>query len=253
MRIGLCLSGGGARGIYHIGVLHYLKQSGIKLSVISGCSAGALVGVLYAGGVSPEKLLQIAINTKWFNFLSPSLPNKGLMDLNYLETILMEHLDARNFEELQLPVKIIATNLISGKLRVFDSGPLIKPVLASCSIPLLFKPIEIDQQIYLDGGVLMNFPATIIRDDCDQLIGVSLMPVQEIDSKDINNSLKLLTRVLELSVQNNSKKQMEYCDVLIESPEVSQFSKFDLTMAEHLFELGYKAAQNILKNYFEAS
>ena len=83
MRIGLCLSGGGARGIYHIGALQFIKEAGIELAIISGCSAGALVGVLFSGGVSPETLINLSIKTKWFNFLRPALPNKGLMDLNY--------------------------------------------------------------------------------------------------------------------------------------------------------------------------
>lgn len=247
MRIGLCLSGGGARGIYHIGALQYIKEAGIELSIISGCSAGALVGVLFSGGVSPETLLNLSIKTKWFNFLRPALPNKGLMDLNYLEQILTQNLCEDTFESLSIPVKVIATNLIAGKIKIFEKGSLIKPVLASCSVPLLFKPVEIENELYLDGGILMNFPASIVKDQCDILIGVSLMPVQRIKGEEINNSFKLLTRVLELSVQNNSKLQMEFCDILIESPEISHYSKFDLNTAEELYILGYQAAKEALK------
>lgn len=249
MRIGLCLSGGGARGIYHIGALQFIKEAGIELSIISGCSAGALVGVLFSGGVSPETLLNLSIKTKWFNFLRAALPNKGLMDLNYLEQILTQNLCEDTFESLSVPVKIIATNLISGKIKIFEQGSVIKPVLASCSVPLLFKPVEIENELYLDGGILMNLPATIIRDYCDILIGVSLMPVQIIKTDDINSSFKLLTRVLELSVQNNSKLQMGFCDILIESPEISQYSKFDLNTAEELFELGYQAAKEAIQKH----
>ncbi|HRG69358.1 MAG: patatin-like phospholipase family protein [Saprospiraceae bacterium] len=250
MRIGLCLSGGGARGIYHIGVLQFIKEAGIDLSIISGCSAGALIGVLYSGGVSPEKLLNLSIKTKWFNFLRPALPNKGLMDLNYLEQLLNQNLSAEAFEDLKIPVKIIATNLISGKLRIFETGSVIKPVLASCSVPLLFKPVEIDTELFLDGGILMNLPASIIRDDCDILVGVSLMPVQAIKLDEINSSFKLLTRVLELSVQNNSKLQMGFCDILIESAQISNYSKFDLNTAEDLYKLGYQAAKIALEGKF---
>jgi len=247
LRIGLCLSGGGARGMYHIGVLQFIKEASIEISIISGCSAGALVGVLYSGGVTPESLLHLAIKTKWFNFLRPILPNKGLMDLNYLEQLLTQNLCADTFEKLSIPVKVIATNLITGKLKTFNNGSVIKPVLASCSVPLLFKPVEIDTELFLDGGILMNLPASIIRNDCDVLVGVSLMPVQTIKMDDINNSFKLLTRVLELSVQNNSKLQMGYCDILIESAQISNYSKFDLNTAEELYNLGYQAAKSALE------
>lgn len=252
MRIGLCLSGGGARGIYHIGALQFIKEAGIELAIISGCSAGALVGVLFSGGVSPETLLNLSIKTKWFNFLRPALPNKGLMDLNYLEQILTQNLYNDTFESLSIPVKVIATNLIAGKLKIFDEGSVIKPVLASCSVPLLFKPVEIENELYLDGGILMNFPASVIRDHCDILIGVSLMPVQIVKADEINNSFKLLTRVLELSVQNNSKLQMGYCDILIESPKISQYSKFDLNTAEDLYNLGYQATREALEAKFNS-
>ena len=252
MRIGLCLSGGGARGIYHIGALQFIKEAGIELDIISGCSAGALVGVLFSGGVSPETLLDLSIKTKWFNFLRPALPNKGLMDLNYLEQILTQNLNKNTFESLKIPVKVIATNLIAGKLKIFEEGSVIKPVLASCSVPLLFKPVEIENELYLDGGILMNFPASIIRDQCDILIGVSLMPIQIVKSDEINNSFKLMTRVLELSVQNNSKLQMGYCDILIESPQISQYSKFDLNTAEDLYNLGYQATREALEAKFNS-
>lgn len=252
MRIGLSLSGGGARGIYHIGALQFIKEAGIELDIISGCSAGALVGVLFSGGVSPETLLDLSIKTKWFNFLRPALPNKGLMDLNYLEQILTQNLNKNTFESLKIPVKVIATNLIAGKLKIFEEGSVIKPVLASCSVPLLFKPVEIENELYLDGGILMNFPASIIRDQCDILIGVSLMPIQIVKSDEINNSFKLLTRVLELSVQNNSKLQMGYCDILIESPQISQYSKFDLNTAEDLYKLGYQATREALEAKFNS-
>jgi len=252
MRIGLCLSGGGARGIYHIGALQFIKEAGIELDIISGCSAGALVGVLFSGGVSPETLLDLSIKTKWFNFLRPALPNKGLMDLNYLEQILTQNLNKNTFESLKIPVKVIATNLIAGKLKIFEEGSVIKPVLASCSVPLLFKPVEIENELYLDGGILMNFPASIIRDQCDILIGVSLMPIQIVKSDEINNSFKLLTRVLELSVQNNSKLQMGYCDILIESPQISRYSKFDLNTAEDLYKLGYQATREALEAKFNS-
>ena len=240
MRIGLCLSGGGARGAFHMGVLQALDESGIKINILSGCSAGALIGSLYAAGVKPEAILSLAVGTRWFNFLKPSLPDRGLIGLDYLKFVLIKHIPHDNFSDLKIPLKITATNITRGKLRIFDHVEIIKPVLASCSVPLLFKPVVIDDEVYLDGGILMNLPAHIIKKECDYLIGVSLMPLHAITVDEINSSFKLLARVLELSVNNNSKEQMKLCDLMIESPEISSFSKYDLKESQKLFRLGYE-------------
>lgn len=239
MRIGLCLSGGGVRGAFHMGVLQAFDESELKLSIISGCSAGALIGSLYAAGVKPQEMLSLAANTRWFNFLKPSLPNKGLISMDYLGFILRKNIPSNNFSDLNIPLKVTATNITKGILRIFDKGEIYKPVLASCSVPLLFKPIVIDGDVYLDGGILMNLPAHIIRNECDYLIGVSLMPLQPIAQDELNSSFKLLTRILELSVNNNSKEQITLCDAIIESPEISSFSRYDLKGTEELFNLGY--------------
>lgn len=239
MRIGLCLSGGGVRGAFHMGVLQAFDESELKLSIISGCSAGALIGSLYAAGVNPQEMLSLAVSTRWFNFLKPSLPNKGLISMDYLGFILRKNIPSNNFSDLNIPLKVTATNITKGILRIFDKGEIYKPVLASCSVPLLFKPILIDGDVYLDGGILMNLPAHIIRNECEYLIGVSLMPLQPIAPDELNSSFKLLTRILELSVNNNSKEQMTLCDAIIESPEISAFSRYDLKGTEELFNLGY--------------
>jgi NTE family protein len=256
MRIGICLSGGGARGAFHMGVLQAFDESGIKISILSGCSAGALVGSLYAAGIKPDSMLSLAVATRWFNFLKPSFPNRGLIGMDYLEYILKKNIPHDNFSELNIPIKITATNISKGTLKVFDTGEIIRPVLASCSVPMLFKPILIDDEFYLDGGILMNLPAHIIRDECDFLIGVSLMPLQAMSMTELNSSFKLMARILELSVNNNSKSQMLICDMMIETLDISPFSRFDLRGADSLFKLGYHCSMQKMeeiKSVFESS
>lgn len=246
MRIGLCLSGGGARGAFHMGVLKAFDEHSIKISVLSGCSAGALVGSLYAAGVKPESMISLAVSTRWFDFLKPKLPDKGLMGMEYLEIVLKKHIPIDDFNSLEIPIRVVATNVSKGIIRVFDHGPLIDAILASCSIPLLFKPIVIDEELYLDGGILLNLPATTIKDACDFLIGVNLLPLVPVKLDAVDTSFKLMNRVLELSVHNSSKFQIRQCDLLIESPEIASFSRYDLTSAEYLFQLGYlNCLQNI--------
>ncbi|HEX5624566.1 MAG TPA: patatin-like phospholipase family protein [Saprospiraceae bacterium] len=242
MKIGLCLSGGGARGVYHMGVLQAFDDLGLKVSTISGCSAGALVGTLYSAGVKPAEMIALASGTKWFSFLRPALPNRGLIGMEYLDSILKKHIGHNLFEELSIPCKVVATSMTKGRVVVFQQGEIILPVLASCSVPMLFKPVAINDDHYLDGGILMNMPAEIIKHECDYLIGVSLMPLYEVAYAEIDSSFKLLSRVLEVSIHQNSKRQMGLCDLLIESEGIRHHSRFDLKETDKLFRLGYDEA-----------
>lgn len=248
MKIGLCLSGGGARGIYHIGVLKAIEEKKLKISICSGTSVGALMASLYFGGVSADKILQLANETKWFKFISPSIPSKGLTDLDYLKKVLENNIQARTFEQLTTPCKFATTNITTGQLTIFESGDFIKPVLASCSVPMLFKPVVIDNELYLDGGILMNMPASVLKDECDLLIGVSLLPISLMSASELNTGLKVLTRVLELSVHHRCIDQNQLCDILIESPEISKYSKFDLREMNALVQMGYEAAKKALSH-----
>jgi NTE family protein len=251
MNIGLCLSGGGARGVYHMGVLQAFDDLGLKVTTISGCSAGALVGTLYSAGVKPAEMIALASGTKWFSFLRPSLPDRGLIGMEYLDRILKKYIRHNLFEELLIPCKVVATSMTTGKLVVFQKGEIILPVLASCSVPMLFKPVSIHGDHYLDGGILMNMPAEIIKHECDYLIGVSLMPLYEVAFREMDTSFKLLSRVLEVSIHHNSKRQMELCDLLIESEGIRHHSRFDLKDTDKLFRLGYEEAYGRINNHLD--
>ena len=140
-KTGLVLSGGGARGFAHIGVLQALNEAGIFPDVISGTSAGALVGVLYADGYSPLDILKMMNSTSRLHYIRPTVPREGLLQISGIERILKENLRAKKFEDLRIPLFVTATDLNNGKIRYFSSGELLNPVIASASIPVLFKPV----------------------------------------------------------------------------------------------------------------
>jgi NTE family protein len=248
LKIGLALSGGGARGVFHIGVLKAIEEVGIRPSIISGCSAGALIGSLYSQGVPLDEILEWGINTKWFQFLKPRLPDRGITNLDYLEFILRKYFQTDSFETLKIPVHIVATNLHSGQLDVFSSGEIIKPILASCAVPLLFKPVEFQGVLYTDGGIIMNLPCSIIQSHCDFVIGVSLIPKYEVGNEEIKSMVALLKRVMDISIDSHSIEQKKICDLLIESEHIIPFSKFSLTGAKELYNLGYETAIKSLEN-----
>ena len=175
-RIGVVLSGGGARGFAHLGVMQALNDAGIFPDIISGTSAGALVGVLYADGYTPEEILQIMNSSSMLHYVRPTIPREGLLQISGIEGILKDYLKASRFEELAIPLYVTATDLNNGQATYFSKGELIKPVIASASIPVLFKPVIIDDIYYVDGGVMDNLPVSPIENKCSFIIGSSVNP-----------------------------------------------------------------------------
>jgi NTE family protein len=244
---GLILSGGGARGFAHAGVLKALNEFGIYPDIIAGVSAGAIVGALYADGYSPEEIYQIFAGEKsFFNYVKLAVPAKGLFKAVGLKKNLSSHLRAKTFEELTVPLIVAATNLNQGKIKYFSSGEIIKAVLASAAIPVLLDPVEIDGELYVDGGVLDNFPVSPLLDKCNQLIGVYLNPIHP--EEEFSNLFKIAERVFRLSVSSNAKIKREMCTIFFEPSELGSFGLLDASSGEKMFNLGYRFAAEKLKN-----
>jgi NTE family protein len=180
-KIGLVLSGGGARGFAHLGVIQALNDAGIFPDVISGTSAGALAGVLYADGHTPKEIQKIMNSGSRLDFMRPALPREGLLQIGGIIKILKASLHAKSFDELKIPLFVTATDLNNGKAVYFSKGELLDPVIASASIPVLFQPVIINNICYVDGGVLDNLPIRPIENKCRFLIGSFVNPVGYIE------------------------------------------------------------------------
>ncbi len=238
-RIGICLSGGGARGIAHIGVLQALESAGIFPDVVSGCSAGSMVGALYAQGFSPRDIYKLIEKKSIYSIIKMGLPNKGMMELSYFRKILLENIPHDSFEGLKKPFFVSVTNLNSGEAEIIGSGKLIDMVIASQSIPLVFKPQQIGAQTYVDGGVLNNLPVEPIRPLCEILIGVNVNPLHHIDH--INGMSDVGYRVLNLTLNLNMQDRLKQCDYVIE-PQTGKFTIFDISRSNLIYDAGYEAA-----------
>ncbi len=141
--VNLVLSGGAERGVAHIALLEKLEELGIKIKAISGASAGSLVGVLYASGKTPKEILEFFKSTEIFQFSWISLAKPGIFNIEKYATLLEPHIKS-TFEELQIPLTVATTNLNKGVTEYFDKGDLLKPILASCAVPGLFNPLEMN-------------------------------------------------------------------------------------------------------------
>jgi len=174
--IGISLSGGGARGIAHIGVLQALLENGIRPQIFSGSSAGALVGLFYSAGYSPAEIMDVVKKSSLFKIFGFGIGTSGLSDLSYLEKLIIEKIPHNRFEQLPIPFYAAASNITDGFCEYFNTGLLSQVVVASCSIPLVFKPARFNNKTYIDGGFFDNLPIKPIRPLCEKLIAVNVNP-----------------------------------------------------------------------------
>jgi NTE family protein len=240
MKIGISLSGGGAKGIAHIGVLQALLDHGIEVDVISGASAGAIVGALFAAGIPAAEMMDAVRNTSYVRIFGFRWPDRGLGDMAYLKQLLGRLIGIDSFKSLQKPFYVAVTNLNTGQVEIKKDGPLFDAICASSSVPLLFKPIELNGQQYLDGGIGMNMPVRCLVGKCDIIVGVNLVNHHPIDEKYLSSWKEILSRVFDLSVYNNVKPEMELCDVVIEPIDIHKYSRFNFNQAEALYQAGYQ-------------
>lgn len=244
---GIILSGGGARGFAHAGILKALNESGIYPEVISGVSAGAIVGALYADGHTPEQIYDIfAGDNNIFRYVRMNVPGTGFLRAAGLRENLSKHLESKTFDELDLPLYIAATDINRGEIVYFNSGEVLDKVIASASIPVLFEPVEIEDHFYVDGGVIDSFPVSPIHDCCKRLIGVSLNPIHP--EKDFKNMFRIAERTFRLTVSSNISPKIKLCEMVFEPEELGKYGLLNTTKGKEMYELGYRSAKKILNS-----
>ena len=246
-KIGLVLSGGGTKGIAHAGVLKFLYEQNIDVDVLACCSAGSIVGCLYAIGKKPYEILDFFQSVYFFNWKHFAFNQPGLVSsvifTNYLKPIFQD----MRIGDLGKEVKIVATELVSGTEIIFDKDFLVTDaIIASCSIPGITTPFICGEEMYCDGGVLNNFPADIIRDHCDQLIGVFVSPPHDIKINDLKSIKAIVSRSYDLISYRIEKIKFDHCDWFISSQDLSNYGTFERKSKrlEQIFNIGYRAAKD---------
>lgn len=239
-KLGLALSGGGAKGFAHLGVFKLLEECGLKPDVIVGTSVGALMGTLFADGYSADELKELFTGREFSEFAQLQIPKSGLFDSKRFRYFLKRHLRAKTFEELKIPMIVVATDLDNGESHEFKSGPIVDAVTASCSIPIIFSPVVINGVHYVDGGLFHNFPVSIIRDMCERVIGVNVSPL--VPQKYKQTIFHIAERSYHYMFRANTLEDREMCDVLIEAEEFGMYKTFDLENVEQIARIGYDAA-----------
>ncbi len=243
--IAVCLSGGGMRGAVHLGVMQYLQERGFRVRAMSGTSIGALLGSLLAAGHSPRELLSLMLHEDIRKlFLPVGRISRGLFTPVKIRRLLEELIPHNSFEGLGIPFYCCAVNLQRGEAVIFGEGTLHDKVMASISIPLLFRPVTIEGDDYVDGGVLNNLPV-------EPLLGRG-MPVVGVHANNylirkIDTGKDIFRRVMQLTVRQSVLRNKGYCDHFIEPLLEKDYRLFDRKVAGELYEAGYRAA----REYFE--
>ncbi len=244
--IGLILSGGGSKGIAHAGVLKFFEEQGIKPSHIAGTSSGAIVSSLYAWGKKPEEILEFFKSIYFFHWRHFTFRKAGFIDSEAFRSYFVSIFKDATLGDMPYKMHLTATDLVSGKLKIFGSETKIADaVLASSAFPGVISPYEIDGRIYSDGGIINHFPTDILQGRCDKLIGIYVSPIQKIQANDLKTIKSVTARAYDLLSANSNMQKFTLCDWVISPDELALYSTFETNKAkmDEIFKIGYDAAK----------
>lgn len=240
----LALSGGGARGAYHLGVLHYLDEHNIKVKAICATSIGSIVAASYASGISPLEQLEILKSKEIKKIFRFQWFKKAIFDIDLEATVLEKLVPKKKIEDLHIPVYISALNLDNAQETIFTQGNLYEVCKASSALCPVFKPVMIDGVTYVDGGFTNHIPVAPLVHFNTPIIGVNLHPFMY--NMTLANFFEYLKRSITVGMNMNVNKAKQICDYFIESTQITNYSILSLKNFDQLFELGYKETQKVL-------
>ncbi|WP_294664143.1 patatin-like phospholipase family protein [uncultured Fusobacterium sp.] len=274
LKIGLALSGGGAKGLAHVGVLKVLEEQNIKIDYITGTSMGAVVASLYSAGYTPDQIENILIDINWNGYISGELDNKKiplekkLNNQKYAATVrydkefnlslpkgfgsteiiylrlkkLLANVDNINdFDKLPIPLRIVATDLNSGKAVALSKGDLARAITASVAIPTILDPVEINGNLYVDGLISRNLPVEDVINMGADIVIASDVGNEVKDNKDYN-ILSVMNQLVTIQSASSTQHQREMATILI-SPDIQAYNATDMKRGKEFITLGFEAAQ----------
>lgn len=277
-KIGLSLSGGGAKGFAHIGVLKVLDSLGVKVDYISGTSMGAIVGGLYASGYTGKEIEKVVMETDFYTIIAneknrkettffdksvdkyilnipvkdgkfnvlPKAISTGQKNIYLLKELFKNVSAINDFSKLPIPFMCIATNLESGKIEIFEQGDLVSSIMASSAFPSLMDPVKINDSLYIDGAMTINYPSKPLKDKgIDIVIGVDLS--QGLANRDnLQSAIDILNQVIDFGIQKETKNQYQYTDVNIH-PDLTGMTATSYDAKRAILDSGYVEAKKYVE------
>lgn len=247
-KIGITLSGGGFRGIAHLGILKYLFELGIKPGMISGASVGSLVGAFIAQGYAPEEILQFSKKEKLFSYSDFFTSRGGLFSTMVFEKLIKKYIPHDSFEKLKIPLYVSVTDITHAESLIFSEGSLSFAVKSSCCFPLVFQPVVFNGNTYLcDGGLLNNFPVEQIRPLCNKIIGINVDPIGTQEGP--LGYKAMVARIIRMTTALKAVHSKYLCDIYLQPDELNKYSTFETKKIDAIFQSGYDYAKGLKKEF----
>ena len=255
-KIGIALGGGGVRGLAHVPALQVLDDLGVRPSMITGTSIGALFGAAYAAGLDAAELRRLVLRhmvtaedslsdilgkrahlRRWLDAFGLDAGRGGLLKPDGMLRYLVDELPAATFEELDIPLKVVAADYWSAREVVFDSGDLLPALRASMAFPGVFAPVVIDDRVLVDGGVVNNVPYDLLRDHCDVVIAVNVAETREPERENVPGFIDVVVGAFDIMHAEQLSRRLKQAppDVYVH-PRIVKTGAFEFTRAEAVFE-----------------
>ncbi|MBF8436395.1 patatin-like phospholipase family protein [Halanaerobiaceae bacterium Z-7014] len=242
-KVALVLGGGAAWGIAHIGVIDVLVNEGLEFDIITGTSAGSIIGAFHADGYSVDELIDEISTLGFTDFLYPSFDGLGFFSLNRIESYFNDKLSAENIEDLPIDFAVSTTNIDTGEPAVFSEGPLAKLITASSAVPIMFGPVKYDGYWLADGGLVDNLPVKAARElGADIIIAVDVGANFRFTRKP-EGRIEYGNRVF--NIMRKASYSPSGVDILI-APELDNFSGTDFNNYSEIIGVGQRAAEEKL-------
>lgn len=272
-KVGLSLSGGGAKGFTHVGVLKVLDSLGVKIDYISGTSMGAIVGGLYSAGYTGKDIEKIVMDTDFYSLITdpktrqetsffnksvdkylftvplkngkitfPSSISTGQRNVYLLKELLRNVSTVNDFSKLPIPFMCIGTNIESGQMKIFENGDLVSSIMASSAFPSLLDPVKVGDSIYVDGAMTVNYPSKPLKDKgIDIVIGVDLnQPLANRDN--LNSVIAIMNQIIDIGIHKETLNQYKYTDINIK-PDLTGMTATSYDDKRKILDSGYVEAQ----------
>jgi len=248
MEIGLALSGGAARGIAHIGVLKYLEERNVKPDIVSGTSAGSIIGGLFCAGFSPDDIEELAHNVSWrqiFRYSRIKFPRLGLIDIGFLDKVMGDYLKDKKFSDLKTPFIATAVDLENQCPLFIEEGDLMSAIRGSCAIPGIFSPVQRTGNTLVDGGVLHNIPTPPLQQKGTKMIIAVDVNAHRSPERSPRHIFEVISQSLYMINRYRENEDASLAAHLI-VPDLQNIGMWDLNKTSELIDLGYKKAQEVL-------
>lgn len=239
IKVGITLSGGGARSVAHLGVLQGLEDLGIRPAAIAGASAGAVLGALYAAGHSPKEILEAIKTITSTGFINKIFSGSGLFTTAGLTQFFKDTKLPLHFEDLALPLWVSATDLLNCQPVIFSKGLLHPALIGSCAVPGVFMPVHFNGSYLADGGILDNLPVKDIRAVCETVIGSNANKFRRSLPQKMSR-MQVIDRSFHLVIAHQVAASAVLCDHYLE-PDLHRFPMFELKYPDQLFKAGYRS------------